>query len=106
MMLFPGADGKVKAPLYKVWELVAFHGRGPCAQWAQSNIRDLNTHLGTRNESILAHGFKPIEESKWREMQTWIEDRLLPPFFEQATRTGIRTWSDQLPRVCGSVCRL
>lgn len=95
--IFPNHKGKFQAPLHQAWALVENKTTGPLCEFIQANATDMLTVLGIRNGSILAHGFEPITQQKWKTVETWAQEKLLPAFREELKRTGLKKLSPQLP---------
>ena len=68
MILFPNQAGHYKAGLHAAWELLEHHGSDGAKSFAASHRKTMQEHLTVRNNSILAHGFDPIEEAQWRQV--------------------------------------
>ena len=57
-------------------------------------MRDL---LRIRNDSILAHGFNPVQKLPWERIRSWGQDRVLPVLHHHAREVGLKKPLDQLP---------
>lgn len=53
---------------------------------------------GTRNNSILAHGFKPVSGEGYQAAQRWFQQKLLPCWHELLGRPLLDQLPDTLPR--------
>ena len=95
----PDSQGKIRIGLRQAWELVFFKldNSGP-TKALECHMSKLQSLIKIRNHSILAHGFAPIEETHWNEMQSWIENNFLPVLDELAQKVGIRHPPKQLPK--------
>lgn len=92
-------DGKYQAGLYAGWQLLVHHRPdAPATEFFETQRSALLDRLELRNRSILAHGYRPIGEADWKNMQTWLESSFLPVWCKEAkakpTNMGI---PDQLP---------
>ena len=93
-----GRDGKIKIGLWQAW-LAAQHltKGGPIPEFVrdhESRIRDL---LNVRNNSILAHGFRPVSAEDWQHIRSWTEDHFLPLLRTLSQAAGLRKELPQLP---------
>lgn len=57
----------------------------------------MRNHLKMRNESILAHGFRPITEQGWQGFHSWMAEAFVPMLRTQAAAAGLRMDPPQLP---------
>ncbi len=99
LTLTPNREGKYQAGLFNAWALLAeYGGERERAFWAQEKERMLD-HLKRRNQSILAHGFKPLTEQDWHEFSAWTEQALLPLLLSRtvADPWRIKVLPPQLP---------
>jgi len=95
----PAADGKIKLGLWHSWQLAANHLGEPLASLVIGNAgRKLRDLLDIRNQSILAHGDKPVAKDDWEQMRQWMEGDFFPVFDKLAGEVGLRKKPDQLPR--------
>lgn len=64
-----GRDGRVKLPLFRSYSLLQHLGDDLGERFAarEKELRDL---LNIRNDSLLAHGFKPVSEDTYNKMVT------------------------------------
>lgn len=95
--IFTNHDGKLQAPLHKAWELLAHRATGPLHEFIKANMNDLRTPLGIRNRSILAHGFTPVSRQDWDDVENWMNEKLLPAFYQELERVRLTTLCPQLP---------
>ena len=93
----PGRTGKRQAGLFNARRLVAHHLSGAPAEFFASEEARLHAHLDTHNGTILAHGIHPIDEPMWQAIHTWMTNRFLPMFHEQATFETRARKPQQLP---------
>ncbi len=106
-LLPPGIDlsrdprGRYQAGLFNAWQIIAQTLDGPCAEFIQGNAKILLTHLELRNNSILAHGFVPVDAGAWRRVEDWLLQAFVP-MLEQLVRADGGLHFDlaalQLPR--------
>jgi CRISPR-associated protein (TIGR02710 family) len=71
-------EGKRQASLFTAWQLVQHYGDSQSAAFAHQHLDSMMTHMSIRNNSILAHGFTPVESTQWLSLQGWITDHLIP----------------------------
>ncbi len=95
--LTPNSKGQIQAGLRDAWELAAHHLGGDIAAFVQAERNHMLDQLTKRNNSILAHGFKPITRADWDSFGGWMESALIPLFSQQAARAGLKKLSPQLP---------
>ena len=94
-----GEDGTVKVPLLKAWEILAASERdGACTEFFRNHEKALRHHLEKRNNSILAHGFRPVLRDDWLQVDTWTKERFMPLLGQLAAQAGLRETPTQLPR--------
>lgn len=90
-----------QAGLYASWQLVQHFGEAQAKEFAQQYIDSMMTHIQIRNNSILAHGFTPVQKAQWNEFSQWINDHFLPMLeqqIEQQTGKKITAESQQIPQ--------
>ena len=75
----PAPDGKIRLGLTGAWRVAAdqYEHEAP-GQFHRDHAEELRDLLKERNESILAHGFKPVTAEDWRRVRTFTERRFLP----------------------------
>ena len=83
--------------LMDAWKIIAADCTGPCQEFARSEASKLRSHADKRNNSILAHGFRPVSEGDWRELASWTSDAFLPMLDKHAAKVGINRELAQLP---------
>ena len=93
----PGRDGKVKVGLWSAWQIVAERAQGPARDLIAGHGAELRNLLSIRNDSILAHGFRPVQKPDWERMQRWMQDRFLPVLQLLAQEAGLKSPPEQLP---------
>ncbi len=95
----PAADGKLKIGLWHSWQVAALQLGYPMAGLVSGSEGDrMRGLLGTRNNSILAHGYKPVAKADWQQMCDWIKESFFPVFEQLAKEVGLKEKPDQLPR--------
>jgi hypothetical protein len=57
----------------------------------------LNDNLQRRNQSLLAHGFRPVSADDWNKVSRWAEGGLLDVLAREAERVGEPHELPQLP---------
>ena len=93
----PDASGRIRIGLWKAWQAIECHLSGPTQTFIiehRSVLRDL---LDIRNNSILAHGFRPISAGDWGQVRSFTEERFLPVLRELAREAGLKNEPRQLP---------
>ena len=65
------------------WELLVHHQPDSPAGILQAERDALLDWLHMRNQSILAHGFRPIAETDWLGTMEWVNTRLLPMLLQE-----------------------
>ncbi len=81
LQLSRNREGNFQAGLFSTWELLAHYGDQSVRDFWVKNKNHLLNHLQTRNYSILAHGFTPLNESAWLQFLDWVDSQLLPVLF-------------------------
>ena len=111
----PGRDGKIKIGLYEAWQVIGElgeHGDGQVRfdaqvrQFATQRAKELLDQLQVRNNSILAHGFRPVREADWNKMRSWMEERFLPVLRAAASKAGVKEMPPQLPTEPPEIVRM
>jgi len=90
-------NGVIQAGLFDAWQLVKQKTDGTAAQFISSQENTLLNHLKTRNVSILAHGFSPIQAGAWQPIQDWLEVHFIPMLLTETSAVGIKDLPPQLP---------
>ena len=93
----PNEEGEVKVGLFDAWKIIAAKCNGACQAFGDRDAASLRSHLEKRNHSILAHGFRPVSHTDWRQLKQWTRDRFLPMLREHAREVGLRDDPSQLP---------
>lgn len=93
----PDRDGKIKVGLRHAWRIAACHLAGPIKTFYAANESMLFDLLELRNESILAHGFRPVRRADWDRVRDWTLQRYLPLLQDLGKRSGLRSPLRQLP---------
>jgi hypothetical protein len=85
------------ASLIQSWDLAgAICDESTESFWSDNRHRVMDL-LEMRNQSILAHGYAPIEESQFQEIQEFIAERLLPFMLTHFQTVKIKSIPTQLP---------
>jgi CRISPR-associated protein (TIGR02710 family) len=96
--IFPNRDGKIQVGLITAWQLVKHQlPQSPAAQFIQQEENRLLNQTKIRNQSILAHGYTPISQVQWNEMQDFLVTRFIPMLLQETKSVGIRELPPQLP---------
>lgn len=91
-------DGKHQAGLYAAWMMVGKLTSGPASGFAAAHLPALLGYLQMRNESILAHGFAPVQRETWEDLRAWMGENFLPMLLEETkTMRLLHTMPPQLP---------
>ena len=93
----PDRDGRIKFGLWAAWQVVGERLHGPAQHLIARHGKELRDLLSIRNDSILAHGFRPVQRPDWERMRGWMHDRFLPVLRHLAQESGLRTPPEQLP---------
>lgn len=101
----PERDGKIEVGLWKGWQIAAHHLPDEIGKFFAANESVLFDLLGTRNESILAHGFKPVQQADWERVRNWTRNAFLPLLRSLAERSGLHKPLKQLPQEPPAVVR-
>ncbi len=80
-------EGKYQAGLFAAWSLIEHltEQEGTAGSFAAKHRPAMLDHIKARNNSILAHGFTPIDKGVWEKFQSWIEDSFLPVLLKEVT---------------------
>lgn len=70
--------GEHQAGLLNAWSLAAHWGKENVSSFWELEQEQVLNHTKARNQSILAHGFTPINEKQWVQYSQWVEQKLLP----------------------------
>ena len=95
----PAPDGKIKLGLTDAWCVVAdqYEHEAP-GRFHRDHAEVLRDLLKERNESILAHGFKPVTAEDWRRVRAFTEQRFLPMLRAAANEANLELKEpEQLP---------
>lgn len=90
--------GDHQAGLLAAWDLVAHHLHTETARWAQTERGRLQDHIKMRNDSILAHGYRPVHYTDWKHLYEWGTTSFIPMLTIEATSCGVRLTPPQLPQ--------
>ncbi|TXI42660.1 MAG: TIGR02710 family CRISPR-associated protein [Nitrosomonas sp.] len=97
LQLKSNRSGIIQAGLFDAWQLVKHKTNGAAARFIADQEKPLLNHLKTRNGSILAHGFSPIQVNEWRPIQAWLKVDFIPMLLEETSNVGIKDLPLQLP---------
>ncbi len=84
----PTSKGCHQAGLYQAWQLIGKLLNNEAARFFEQNDARLYDRLRIRNQSILAHGFEPIREDQWRDMESWLQTAFIPMLVTLAQKDG------------------
>ena len=93
----PDRDGRIKIGLWSAWQVVGEHLQGPARELIADHGTELRDLLSIRNDSILAHGFRPVQRPEWERMGGWMQERFLPVLKHLAEESGLKKPLEQLP---------
>ena len=93
----PDRDGRIKFGLWSAWQVVGEHLQGPARDLIARHGPELRDLLSIRNDSILAHGFRPVQRPGWERMRGWMHARFLPVLGHLAQESGLKNQPEQLP---------
>ena len=88
-------DGKRQASLYNAWQLVQHYGDRESAKFARCYLDSMMTFMSIRNNSILAHGYTPVDSTQWFKLQDWMTDHLIPLLKTLAEHSSIGVKIDE-----------
>ena len=98
MNLESNAKGRIQVGLMAAWELVAhYQPDSPAGGFIRAEKNTLLNWLKIRNESIFAHGFRPVAENNWQLLAEWMKTRLLPALLQEMAVVRIHLKSFRLP---------
>ena len=90
-------DGKVRIGLWRTWQVVDHRLSGPAQAFIAEHGRELRDLLDLRNQSILAHGYRPVGAADWQRVGSWTRERFLPVLRALAAEAGLKGEPSQLP---------
>ena len=93
----PSRDGKIRIGLWQAWQVVEHRLPGPAQVFIAGHGRELRDLLDLRNNSILAHGYRPVGAADWRRVDSWTKERFLPVLRALALDAGLKNEPSQLP---------
>lgn len=96
----PDRDGKIKLGLFLAWQVLGARlpEQDPVRMFAEQQTRKkMLDLLKIRNDSILAHGFRPVPEADWKKMEAWMGVEFLPMLRRAASEAGLKDVPPQLP---------
>jgi CRISPR-associated protein (TIGR02710 family) len=98
MVFQPNDKGRIQVGLMGAWELLAYHQPdSPAGAFIRAERNALRDWLQVRNNSVLAHGFRPVVEADWRTLAEWMTARLLPVLLQETATLKIKEMPRQLP---------
>lgn len=90
--------GEHQAGLLAAWDLVAHHVETEAGRWVREERSHMQDHIKMRNDSILAHGYRPLNRDDWERLAEWVATSFIPVLKEETARSGVRLVPPQLPR--------
>ena len=93
----PARDGKIRIGLWQTWQVVGHHLSGPAQGFVTEHGQALRDLLDLRNQSILAHGFRPVSTEDWQRVHSFTQERFLPILRALASNAGLKNEPQQLP---------
>ena len=94
----PGRDGKIKIGLWLAWQVVGDRLPGSAQDFFKKHGKEILRLVQLRNESILAHGFRPVSASDWQEVCEWTHEKFLPVLRTLAKEVALKGEPQQLPK--------
>ncbi len=99
--LLVGKSEPYKLSLVQGWELASSVCDEDTRMFWKRNRERMIKLISTRNNSVLAHGFAPISDSEWKEMESFVEEVLLEFILNQFVAVNFRGMPNQLPTAWG-----
>ena len=93
----PSRDGKIKIGVWQTWQIVEQRLPGPAQAFIAEHGQALRDLLDLRNNSILAHGFRPVSAADWKQVSAWTQERFMPVLRALALDAGLKGEPSQLP---------
>ena len=93
----PERDGKIKIGLWQAWQVVGERLPGSAQDLVEGHGKEILRLVQLRNESILAHAFRPVSGSDWQEVCEWTHEKFLPVLRTLAKEVGLKGEPQQLP---------
>lgn len=93
----PSRDGKIKIGVWQTWQVVEQRLPGAAQAFIAEHGQALRDLLDLRNNSILAHGFRPVGAADWKQVSAWTRERFMPVLRALATDAGLKGEPLQLP---------
>ena len=93
----PSRDGKIKIGVWQTWQVVEQRLPGPAQTFIAEHGQALRGLLDLRNNSILAHGFRPVGAADWKQVSAWTREHFMPVLRALATDAGLKGEPSQLP---------
>ena len=82
-------QGQKQAGLYASWQLVQLYADNDVKNFVDQQLETMMNHIKIRNDSILAHGFKPVANSQWQALNLWMVEQFLPVLKNLASKSPI-----------------
>lgn len=98
LTIIPAHDDKLKASLTNAWKIIKDRHEGPAREFILKNYNHLRNRIIDRNNSILGHGFTPIDVGIWNRMEAWMDSEFIPMLLLESRKVGIRKLVPQLPQ--------
>lgn len=93
----PNRKNKIELGLWKAWQVVEYHLSGPAQNFVKDHGAELRDLINRRNDSILAHGFRPVDSADWQRVASWTRENFLPVLRDLAFKAGLNKEPQQLP---------
>ena len=93
----PDQAGNSKVELFHAWQEIAAHLHGAVQGFAVKRSDELLSFLQIRNNSLVTHGFHPVNGADWRRMEDWVDERFLPMLRVAEAESGLSAEPVQLP---------
>ncbi len=88
---------KIELGLWKAWQVVENHLSGPAQNFVKDHGAELRDLINRCNDSILAHGFRPVDSADWQRVASWTRENFLPVLRDLARKAGLNKEPQQLP---------
>lgn len=98
VVLTQNRDNQYQAGLFAAWQLIKFKTEGPAAVFIRAEEKALLNQIKSRNQSILAHGYEPVQQHNWQQLEGWLEAQFIPMLLAETKAVGIKDLPPQLPR--------
>lgn len=98
VVLTQNRDNQYQAGLFAAWQLIKFKTEGAAAVFIRAEEKALLNQIKSRNQSILAHGYEPVQQHNWQQLEGWLEAQFIPMLLAETKAVGIKDLPPQLPR--------